>query len=346
MISTISEMIWSTPMLYLCIGVGLLFTILTGCVQVRYLKDMVTLLFSGKSSESGVSSFQALTLALSGRVGVGNIARVATAIAFGGPGAVFWMWFIAFIGSASAFIESTLAQIYKVKDKGEYRGDPAYYIEKGMGKKWYALIFAFAALLAMSVLGPGVQANSITAGLNNAFSIPPLPSGIVLVVILGLIIFGGVKRIAAVAQYVVPFMAIGYVLVSLVIIGLNIQALLGVLALIFKSAFALDSTFGGIIGMAIAWGVKRGVYSNEAGQGTGAHPTGAAEVLHPAKQGLVQAFSVYIDTLLVCSATAFMILITGSYSTQAPDGSFIVDHLKGVEAGPQYTQQVVETVLP
>ncbi|PVE81589.1 sodium:alanine symporter, partial [Priestia megaterium] len=201
MISTISEMIWSTPMLYLCIGVGLLFTILTRFVQVRYLKDMVTLLFNGKSSESGVSSFQALTLALSGRVGVGNIAGVATAIAFGGPGAVFWMWFIAFIGSASAFIESTLAQIYKVKDKGEYRGGPAYYIEKGMGKKWYALIFAFAALLAMSVLGPGVQANSITAGLNNAFSIPPLTSGIVLVVILGLIIFGGVKRIAAVAQY-------------------------------------------------------------------------------------------------------------------------------------------------
>ncbi|KRF56055.1 sodium:alanine symporter [Bacillus sp. Soil531] len=346
MISTISEMIWSTPMLYLCIGVGLLFTILTRFVQVRYLKDMVTLLFNGKSSESGVSSFQALTLALSGRVGVGNIAGVATAIAFGGPRAVFLMWFIAFIGSASAFIESTLAQIYKVKDKGEYRGGPAYYIEKGMGKKWYALIFAFAVLLAMSVLGPGVQANSITAGLNNAFSIPPLTSGIVLVVILGLIIFGGVKRIAAVVQYVVPFMAIGYVLVSLVIIGLNIQALPGVLALIFKSAFALDSTFGGIIGMAIAWGVKRGVYSNEAGQGTGAHPAGAAEVSHPAKQGLVQAFSVYIDTLLVCSATAFMILITGSYSTQAPDGSFIVDHLKGVEAGPQYTQQAVETVLP
>ncbi|MGF7068253.1 AGCS family alanine or glycine:cation symporter [Priestia megaterium] len=191
-----------------------------------------------------------------------------------------------------------------------------------------------------------MQANSITAGLNNAFSIPPLTSGIVLVVILGLIIFGGVKRIAAVVQYVVPFMAIGYVLVSLVIIGLNIQALPGVLALVFKSAFALDSTFGGIIGMAIAWGVKRGVYSNEAGQGTGAHPAGAAEVSHPAKQGLVQAFSVYIDTLLVCSATAFMILITGSYSTQAPDGSFIVDHLKGVEAGPQYTQQAVETVLP
>lgn len=215
-----------------------------------------------------------------------------------------------------------------------------------MGKKWYALIFAFAALLAMSVLGPGVQANSITAGVNNAFSIPPLTSGIVLVVILGLIIFGGVKRIAAVAQYVVPFMAMGYILVSLVIIGLNIQALPGVIALIFKSTFALDSTFGGIIGMAIAWGVKRGVYSNEEGQGTGAHPAGAAEVSHPAKQGLVQAFSVYIDTLLVCSATALMILITGSYSTQAPDGSFNVDHLKGVEAGPQYTQQAVETVLP
>jgi AGCS family alanine or glycine:cation symporter len=307
---------------------------------------MVVLMFKGKSSEAGVSSFQALSISLSGRVGTGNIAGVATAIAFGGPGAVFWMWVIAFIGASSAYIESTLAQIYKVKQDGQYRGGPAYYIEKGTGWKWFAVLFAIAALIAMAVLMPGVQANSIAIGVENAFGVPKYITGIAVVLLLAFIILGGVKRIASVAQVIVPFMALGYILLSVIIILMNISELPSVLSLIFRSAFALDSAFGGIVGMAVSWGVKRGIYSNEAGQGTGPHAAAAAEVSHPAKQGLVQAFSVYIDTLFVCSATAFMILFTGMYNTEAPDGSFIVNHLKGVEAGPGYTQAAIDSIFP
>ncbi|MFP7736429.1 alanine/glycine:cation symporter family protein [Priestia aryabhattai] len=345
-VTSINNVLWSQWVIYTILGIGLIFSILTRFLQVRLIKDMVKLMFQGKSSEAGVSSFQALSIALSGRVGTGNIAGVATAIAFGGPGAIFWMWAIAFIGASSAFIESTLAQIYKVKQDGQYRGGPAYYIEKGTGVKWFAVLFAIAALIAMSILMPGVQSNSIALGVKNAFGISPMFTGIAIIVLLGFIIFGGVKRIANVAQVIVPFMALGYILVSLVIVLMNITQLPSVISLIFKSAFALDSAFGGLIGMAISWGVKRGIYSNEAGQGTGAHPAAAAEVSHPAKQGLVQAFSVYIDTLFVCSATAFMILFTGMYNTTRPDGTFIVQNLKGIEAGPGYTQAAIESIFP
>ncbi|PKF88017.1 sodium:alanine symporter [Bacillus sp. BA3] len=345
-ITDLNGVLWSAPVIYILLGVGLLFSILTRFLQVRHIKEMVVLMFQGKSSEAGVSSFQALSIALSGRVGTGNIAGVATAIAFGGPGAVFWMWAIAFIGAASAFVESTLAQIYKVKQDGQYRGGPAYYIEKGIGWKWFAVLFAFAALIAMAILMPGVQSNSIAAGVENAFGIKPVFTGLAIVLLLGFIIFGGVKRIANAATLIVPFMALGYILLSVVIVLLNITELPGVISLIFRSAFGLDSAFGGLIGMAIAWGVKRGVYSNEAGQGTGAHPAAAAEVSHPAKQGLVQAFSVYIDTLFVCSATAFMILFTGMYNTQAENGSYIVNNLGDLTPGPGYTQAAIDSVIP
>jgi alanine or glycine:cation symporter, AGCS family len=338
--------LWSPVMIYFCLGVGLLFSILTRFLQVRLIKDMVVQMFKGSSSKAGVSSFQSLALSLSGRVGTGNIAGTATAIAFGGPGAVFWMWTIAFIGASSAFIESTLAQIYKVKQDGEYRGGPAYYIEKGIGWKWYAVLFSLATLLAIGVLMPGIQSNSIALGLENAFGLSTTVTGLALVVLLAVIIFGGVKRIAMVASYVVPFMAIAYILLALVIVGMHISEIPAVFKLIFSSAFGADAAFGGIIGSAIAWGVKRGVYSNEAGQGTGPHHAAAAEVSHPAKQGLVQASSVYIDTLLVCSATAFMILFTGAYNVEKPDGTRIVTNLEGVEAGPGYTQAAIESVLP
>jgi alanine or glycine:cation symporter, AGCS family len=339
--------IWSQPMIYFCLGVGLLFSILTRFLQVRHFKEMIKLMMEGKSSKAGVSSFQALAIALSGRVGTGNIAGTATAIGFGGPGAVFWMWMIAFIGASSAFVESALAQVYKVKQDGEYRGGPAYYIEKGIGWKWYGIIFAISALAAMALLMPGIQSNSIAAGLDNAFNISPVVTGIFLVIILAAIIFGGVKRIANVAQYVVPFMAIGYVLVSLIIVAFHLPQIPEVFSLIFRSAFSFDSAFGGIVGSAIMWGVKRGIYSNEAGQGTGPHPAAAAEVSHPAKQGLVQAFSVYIDTWLVCSATAFMILFTGMYNVQnEADGTFIVENIPNVEAGTAFTQEAIEQVLP
>ncbi|MGG4000298.1 alanine/glycine:cation symporter family protein [Anoxybacillus kestanbolensis] len=345
-VSFLNDLLWSPVMIYFCLGVGLLFSIITRFLQVRHFKDMIKLMFQGKSSDAGVSSFQALSIALSGRVGTGNIAGTATAIAFGGPGAVFWMWMIAFIGASSAFIESTLAQIYKVKQDGQYRGGPAYYIEKGIGWKWYAVLFAISSIIAVGLLMPGIQSNSIATGLKNAFGLSPTLTGILLVALIGAIIFGGVKRIATVAQYVVPFMALAYILLALVIMVLNITQLPAVFALIVKSALGFDSAFGGILGMAISWGVKRGIYSNEAGQGTGPHAAAAAEVSHPAKQGLVQAFSVYIDTLLVCSATAFMILFTGMYNTVGADGAFIVENLQGVKPGPGYTQAAIETVFP
>ncbi|GAE36390.1 sodium/alanine symporter family protein [Halalkalibacter akibai JCM 9157] len=346
-VNWLNGVLWSTPMIYFCLGVGLLFTILTRFSQVRHLKNMVKLTFTGKSSSAGISSFQALAIALSGRVGTGNIAGTATAIAFGGPGAVFWMWTIAFIGASSAFIESTLAQMYKVKQDGQYRGGPAYYIEKGIGWKWYAVIFAIATLLAMSLLMPGIQANSIAIAVENAFSVNTYVTASILIAIIGIIIFGGVKRIATVAQYVVPFMAIAYILLSLIIVLVNITSLPAVIGLIVSSAFGADAAFGGIIGLAISWGVKRGIYSNEAGQGTGPHAAAAAEVSHPAKQGLVQSFSVYIDTLLVCSATAFMILFTGMYNTESPNGGFIVNNLGSeIPAGAGYTQAAIESVLP
>lgn len=346
-VSWLNDIIWSDALVYLCLGTGLFFTLATRFLQLRHLKDMVLLMFQGKSSTAGVSSFQALSMALSGRVGTGNIAGVATAIFYGGPGAVFWMWMIAFLGASSGFVEATLGQVYKSKLDGQYRGGPAYYIEKGLKLKWYAVLFAIVTVVATGLFLPGVQANSIASAMNNAFGLSPLITGIALIIVLGTIIFGGVKRIAKVAQVVVPFMALGYILVALLLIILNISELPHVLKLIFKSAFGADAAFGGILGAAIAWGVKRGIYSNEAGQGTAPHAAAAAEVSHPAKQGLVQSFSVYIDTLFVCTATAFMILITGMYNVQ-PEGSdqMIVNNLGKVEAGPIFTQAAVESSLP
>ena len=319
-ISVINGIVWSPPLIALCLGAGLYFSIRTRFMQVRGFREMLRQVFSGRTSAAGVSPFQALSMSLSGRVGTGNIAGVATAIAFGGPGAVFWMWMVAFLGASTAYIESTLAQIYKEKDdQGLYRGGPAYYIEKAMGVKWYAWLFALTTAIACGLLLPGVQANSIGAGLNNAWGIAPSVTAAALVVALGFIIFGGVRRIAAFAQVVVPFMAVAYLLVALTIMFINIDQVPAMVALIFNSAFGLEAGFGAVLGLAVEWGVKRGIYSNEAGQGTGPHHAAAAEVSHPAKQGYVQAFSVYVDTLLVCSATAFMILSTGMYNVLSPD---------------------------
>jgi AGCS family alanine or glycine:cation symporter len=294
-----------------------------------------------------VSSFQALAMSLSGRVGIGNIAGVATAITFGGPGAVFWMWMSAFLGASTSYVECTLAQIYKEKDsEGRYRGGPAYYIEKAMGQKWYALTFAAATVIATGLLLPGVQANGIAAGVQNAWGVEPTVSAALIVIALGTIIFGGVTRIARFAEIVVPFMALAYILMALVIMFINVDQIGAIFSLIFKSAFGLDAAFGAVLGLAVEWGVKRGVYSNEAGQGTGPHAAAAAEVSHPAKQGYVQAFSIYVDTLLVCSATAFMILSTGKYNVNHPDGAMIVNSLPGIETGPGYTQAAVESIMP
>ncbi|TCP07723.1 alanine/glycine:cation symporter family protein [Caldimonas thermodepolymerans] len=346
-VSALNGVIWSPVLVYLCLGVGLYFSLRTRFMQVRGFGHMLHLMFKGKASEAGVSSFQALAMSLSGRVGTGNIAGVATAITFGGPGAVFWMWMVAFLGASTAYVESTLAQIYKEKDdQGLYRGGPAYYIEKCMGQKWYAWIFAVATVIATGLLLPGVQANSIASGLENAWGIDTRVTAAIIVILLGFIIFGGVKRIAKFAEIVVPFMALAYILVALVIVLLNITQLPAMVALIFRSAFGLEAAFGAVLGLAVEWGVKRGVYSNEAGQGTGPHPAAAAEVQHPAQQGFVQAFSIYVDTLLVCSATAFMLLSTGMYNVTGPDGAALYGGLPGVETGPRYTQAAVESVMP
>jgi len=345
-VNWLNDQIWSQALIYLCLGAGLFYSIATRFLQVRHLKDMIRLLFDGKSSDAGVSSFQALSIALSGRVGTGNIAGVATAIAYGGPGAIFWMWVMAFLGSATGFIEATLGQVYKTTRNGQFRGGPAYFIEKGLKAKWYAILFAIVTVIATGLLLPGVQANSIASGMKTAFNINPWITGTFLAIVLGLIIFGGVKRIANVAQVVVPFMAFGYIVVALLIVLLNITELPAMIALIFQSAFGTDAAFGGILGAAIMWGVKRGIYSNEAGQGTAPHAAAAAEVSHPAKQGIVQAFSVYVDTLFVCSATAFMILITGMYNVEPEGMNPIVNKLGAVEPGPIYTQNAVESVLP
>lgn len=343
----LNSLIWSKALIALCLGVGLYFSIRTRFMQVRGFMEMIRLMLAGHRSESGVSSFQALAMSLSGRIGIGNIAGVATAITFGGPGAIFWMWMVAFLGASTAYIESTLAQIYKEKDdKGQYRGGPAYYIEKAMGQKWYAIIFAIVTVLGTGVLLPGVQANGIAVSVQNAWGVPTTVTAAVTVIALGTIIVGGVKRIAAFAQIVVPFMALAYILTALVIMLINLGEAPRILALIFRSAFGAEAAFGAVLGLAVEWGVKRGVYSNEAGQGTGPHAAAAAEVSHPAKQGYVQAFSIYVDTMLVCSATAFMILSTGQYNVNHPDGSMIVNRLPGMETGPGYTQAAVESVMP
>lgn len=346
-ITNINAWVWSKPLIWLCLGAGLYFSLRTRLVQVRQLREMLRLILRDNRSEAGVSSFQALALSLSGRVGIGNIAGVAAAIGYGGPGAVFWMWMVAFLGASTAYVEATLAQVYKETDEeGRYRGGPAYYIEKAMGQKWYAWLFAMVTIVATGFLLPGVQANGIAQGMTTAWDIPPSATAAVLVVLLGFIIFGGVKRIAIVAEFAVPFMALAYVLVALVVMLLNADMLPAMWLLIIKSAFGMDAAFGAILGLAIEWGVKRGIYSNEAGQGTAPHAAAAAEVTHPAKQGLVQAFSIYVDTLLVCSATAFMILSTGMYNVLRPDKSAIVENLPGIEIGPGFTQNAVETILP
>jgi AGCS family alanine or glycine:cation symporter len=257
------------------------------------------------------------------------------------------MWTVAFLGASTAYIEATLAQIYKEKDdNGNYRGGPAYYIEKSMGQKWYAWTFAVATVVAMGFCLPGIQANSIVAAMDNAWSVPPLATASFIALGVALIIFGGVKRIAHFTQVVVPFMALGYIVIAFMVMAANIGQFPAVVTLIINSAFGLDAGFGAIIGMAVQWGVKRGVYSNEAGQGTAPHAAAAAEVSHPAKQGLVQSFSVYVDTLLICTATAFMILMTGLYNVQGAEGVMLYEGLSGYEAGPAYVQSAFDTVLP
>lgn len=342
----INDIVWSKALVILCLGTGLFFSFRLKFPQVRLFKEMIRLLFGTKKSKEGISSFQAFTLAISGRIGTGNIAGVATAIAMGGPGAVFWMWIIAFLGSASAIIEATLAQTYKEVSKDEFRGGPAYYILKGLKTKPFAVLFALATIISCGFLLPSVQSNSIALAVEKAFNVDTVYTAVGVCLLLALIIIGGVKRISSVAEVVVPFMAISYIVMAMIIIGLNIDKVPEMFSLILSSAFGADATFGGIVGSAISWGVQRGIYSNEAGQGTAPHAAAAAEVSHPYKQGLVQGFSVYVDTLFVCTATALMILFTNQYNVLHPESGFVVENLPGVEAGAAFTQNAVSSHFP
>ncbi len=346
LVNTLVGYIWGDTLVYLALGVGLYFTIITRAVQFRYFFEMMRLLRERKESADGISSFQAFCMALSGRVGVGNIAGVATAIAAGGPGAVFWMIVMALLGGASAFIESTLAQVYKERADDQYRGGSPYYIEKGLGLKAFAVVAATVICLSYGVLVPGIQANTIAESFSTAFGLPSYITGAIVTALLGLIIFGGIKRIARVADKVVPVMAIAYVILMVIILGSNAEKIPALLQLIVSSAFGADAVFGGIVGTAIAWGVRRAVFSNVAGAGEATFSSAAAEVSHPAKQGLVQGFSVYIDTVIVCTATALMILITESYNVLPPGAtSPLVEHVPGLVAGTAYTQAAVSTVF-
>ena len=339
--------LWAPALVYLAIAVGLILSICLKFPQFRLIKDMVKNLLKGSQSESGVSSFQGFCMALGGRVGTGNIAGIASAIAAGGPGAVFWMWVIALVGAGSAFSESALAQVYKTKVAGEYRGGPAYYIEKGLKCKPLAIIFAFATILAMTITGPTVQANAIATafkGINLDTS--PLVVGIVVFVLFLAVTLGGLKRIGSFASYVVPVMSGIYLILAVIILVVNASNIGPMFALIFKCAFNMEAAFGGVFGACVMMGVKRGIYSNEAGWGSGAHAAATAEVSHPAKQGLAQAFSVYVDTLLVCTATALMLLSTGCYNVIAADGTTVFQGLAGVEAGPGFVQAAIDDLIP
>lgn len=356
-IDTLNSLIWSDALVFLLLGAGAFFTLSTVFLQIRCIPDMLRQIKQGEDSDSGVSSFQSLMMSLAGRVGVGNIAGVATAIAFGGPGAVFWMWAVALLGSATSFIECTLGQIYKEKDQdtGEYRGGPAYYVEKAYKHtkaapffKVYAIAIALVMVIATSYFMPGVQSNGVAVAVDQAWGVDTWITGIFLAILLAVIIIGGVKRIATFASLVVPFMATIYIVIALIVLFANYSQIPEVFGMIFRAAFDQEALFSGMMGSAIAWGVKRGLYSNEAGQGFGPQPAAAAEVSHPAKQGFVQAFAVYIDTLFVCSATAFIIISTDMYrvyDNESESGGVIYagDLPANVTVGPGYVQSGLDS---
>lgn len=322
MVSTGNTILWSYVLIAVLILLGLYFTFKSNFVQFRFLGEMFRLLGDGASNSisskkektHGVSSFQAFCISTASRVGTGNLAGVAIAISLGGPGAVFWMWLIALIGAGSSFVESTLAQIYKTKDEHGYRGGPAYYMEKALNKKWLGILFSVLITVSFGLVFNAVQANTISFAFEEAFGINRLVVGICITAVTVLVIFGGVKRIAKVAELIVPVMAIAYVLVALFVILKNISSIPSIFSLIFQNAFGIRQAAGGGIGATIMMGIKRGLFSNEAGMGSAPNAAASADVTHPVKQGLVQTLSVFTDTILICSSTSFIILISGVYT--------------------------------
>ena len=322
-----NDLIWSQYLIGLLLTVGIFFTISSKFVQLRMLPEMFRALVEKpetlKIGEKGISPFQAFAISAGSRVGTGNIAGVATAIVLGGPGAVFWMWIIAFIGAASAFIEATLAQVYKVHDKeGGFRGGPAYYITKGLNQKWLGITFAVLITVTFAFVFNTVQSNTIAESLRTQYHISPVITGIILAVITAIIIFGGVRSIATLSSLIVPIMAIVYVGIVLFILLMNFDQIIPMIGTIIKSAFGMEQVAGGAVGTAILQGIKRGLFSNEAGMGSAPNAAATAAVPHPVKQGLLQSLGVFFDTMLVCTATAIMILLYSGlkFGEKAPQG--------------------------
>ncbi|MED3551899.1 alanine/glycine:cation symporter family protein [Cytobacillus praedii] len=336
-IGYLNDIIWTYILIAALIILGLYFSFRSKFVQLRYFGEMFRILgdksMVSADGKRGISSFQAFCISAASRVGTGNIAGVATAIATGGPGAVFWMWLIAFLGAASSFVESTLAQIYKVKDKDGFRGGPAYYMEKGLKKRWMGIVFAIIITFCFGLVFNSVQSNTISLAFNEAFGTSRLTMGIILAVLTAIIIFGGVKRIANVSQVVVPIMAVIYLFVAIAVVIMNITEIPDLIVMIVKGAFGLDEVLGGTIGAAIMMGVKRGLFSNEAGMGSAPNAAATAAVSHPVKQGLIQTLGVFVDTILICSATAFIILLYGDFSTSDLTGIQLTQAALGSHIG-------------
>lgn len=316
-ITEINDFLWTYILIAVLVGCGLWFTWRTRFVQFRMLKEMIRLLGDSSVKHPGhkhISSFQAFAVSVATRVGTGNLAGVATAIAIGGPGAVFWMWIIALIGSATAFVESTLAQLFKLRHKDSFIGGPAYYIQKGMHNHWMSALFAILITITFGLSYNSIQSNTICQAMNEAFGWNQVLTGIVLVMMSLAIVFGGIQRIAKVSSVIVPVMAIGYFILAFVIVLMNIHLMPHVFKVIISNAFGLEQITGGGLGATMMNGIKRGLFSNEAGEGSAPNVAATASVSHPVKQGLIQALGVFTDTLLVCSCTAFIILISGLYS--------------------------------
>ncbi|HFQ4851848.1 sodium:alanine symporter family protein [Vibrio sp. IRLE0018] len=321
LINLMNDLLWGSILVYLLVGVGIYFTVRLGFIQFRHFGHMFSVLKNSRKADSaGISSFQALCTSLAARVGTGNMAGVAVALTVGGPGAIFWMWLIAMLGMATSFAESTLAQLYKTKDDdGNYRGGPAYYMEKGLGMRWMGVLFSIFLIIAFGLVFNAVQANSIANAMQNAFGWEASSVGIAIVVLSGVIIFGGIKRIARTAELIVPVMALAYLALALFVMFSNLEKLPDVLMLIFKSAFGLQEAAAGGLGYAIAQaminGIKRGLFSNEAGMGSAPNAAASATPYppHPASQGYVQMLGVFMDTIVICSATVAIILMSGEY---------------------------------
>jgi AGCS family alanine or glycine:cation symporter len=344
LITQLNDTIWGVGLVGALVICGLWFTIKTKGVQFRMIGEMFRLLTDSATSTIGnlsdkqiqrkhVSSFQAFAVSVATRVGTGNLAGVATAIAVGGPGAIFWMWVIALLGSATAFVESTLGQLFKKRHKDSFIGGPAYYIMHGLHCKWMAYLFAILITITFGLSYNSIQSNTICGAMQEAFGWNPMVVGAILAAIALFIVFGGIHRIAHVSSILVPIMAIGYFILAIVIVMMNLEHIPHVLKVIVTNAFGLEQGLGGALGATIMNGVKRGLFSNEAGEGSAPNVAATATVTHPIKQGLVQALGVFTDTLLVCSCTAFVILISGLYDVPELNGIALTQAALGSEIG-------------